>query len=119
MNGEVRCLAGDALAVHGALRDLCYSVLKGLTLQNDDDLRRRSVKALSIVGSVARDEATDSSDVDLLVEFESPEGLLEFFRLQHHIEDLLDVDMPIIYCTIRLLPNIGCNCEHGWLKNDP
>jgi uncharacterized protein len=40
-----------------------------------------SVKSLTLFGSVARDEATSESDVDLLVEFEKPVSLLTFVRL--------------------------------------
>ncbi len=71
-----------------------------------DDLRRRGVKALAIFGSVARDEATATSDVDLLVEFESPVGLLDFFRLQHHIEELLGVDRVDLVMPGALKPGL-------------
>jgi len=56
------------------------------------ELRREfAVKSLALFGSVARCEATDRSDVDLLVEFERPIGLLELIGTQQHIEDLLGV----------------------------
>lgn len=57
-----------------------------------DEFRGHGIRHLALFGSVARDEATDKSDVDLLVEFDRPLGLLEFFRLQHYIEELLDVE---------------------------
>jgi predicted nucleotidyltransferase len=47
------------------------------------------VKTLSLYGSVARGEATTSSDVDLLVEFDRPAGYFEIERLQMHLENLL------------------------------
>ena len=49
-------------------------VLKILADQRDT-LKAFSVKSLSLFGSVARDEATEASDVDLLVEFDRPVGL--------------------------------------------
>jgi predicted nucleotidyltransferase len=42
-----------------------------------------------LFGSTARDEATDASDVDLLVEFGRPAGLFAFFELQDHLSELL------------------------------
>lgn len=48
-----------------------------------------SVSSLSLFGSVARDEATDRSDVDLLVEFSKPIGLLQFVALKRALEDVL------------------------------
>ena len=56
-----------------------------------DELRSRNVRSLSVFGSVARDEATAESDVDLLIEFEEGAvvGLFEFIRLQHYLQDIL------------------------------
>ena len=49
------------------------------------------VTSLSIFGSVARDEASADSDVDVLVEFdpEAVVGLFEFVRLQRYLTLLL------------------------------
>ena len=50
---------------------------------------RFGVARLALFGSVARDEAGQDSDVDLLVEFDRPVGLFRFMELQSHLEDLL------------------------------
>jgi len=47
------------------------------------------VKSLSLFGSVARDDARPDSDVDILVEFSQPVGLLHFIELQQCLEDVL------------------------------
>jgi predicted nucleotidyltransferase len=47
------------------------------------------VQSISLFGSFARDEATDESDVDLLVEFSKPTGLLQFVALKRALEELL------------------------------
>lgn len=47
------------------------------------------VARLTLFGSVARDEAIQGSDVDLLVEFDKPVGLFSFLELQNHLETLL------------------------------
>ncbi len=46
-------------------------VLETLAAHRDELRARFAVKSLALFGSVARDEATDTSDVDLLVEFGS------------------------------------------------
>lgn len=48
-----------------------------------------NVASLSLFGSVARDEASSDSDVDLLVEFSKPVGLFQFIELQQRLEELL------------------------------
>lgn len=53
---------------------------------------RFGVKSLALFGSLVRDEATASSDVDLLVEFDGrPVGLFHLSRTQHYLEDILGV----------------------------
>jgi predicted nucleotidyltransferase len=47
------------------------------------------VKSLALFGSMARDQATAASDVDLLVEFDRPVGYFGLFALQDHLESLL------------------------------
>ncbi|MFH0981418.1 MAG: nucleotidyltransferase family protein [Planctomycetota bacterium] len=49
------------------------------------------VKSLALFGSVARDEATDASDVDLLVEFDRPVSLFEVLDVRFYLERLLGV----------------------------
>lgn len=55
-------------------------------------LHEMGVKSLSLFGSLARNEATDLSDVDLLVEFHRPIGLFQFIRVQQYLQDILGVD---------------------------
>ena len=52
-------------------------------------LESYGVSSLSLFGSVARGEAGEDSDVDLLVEFSRPIGFFEFVRLKHALEEIL------------------------------
>ena len=47
------------------------------------------VISLYLFGSVARNEAGNNSDVDLMVEFGVPVGLFEFIDFQMYLERLL------------------------------
>ena len=53
------------------------------------------VKSLQIFGSVARDEASPTSDVDLLVEFNRPTGYFGLFTLQDYLEELLGCSVDL------------------------
>ena len=53
------------------------------------------VKSLSLFGSVARDEATATSDVDLIVEFNRPIGYFGLFALQNHLEKILGCSVDL------------------------
>ena len=50
---------------------------------------RFGVTGLALFGSFARDQATDASDVDVLVEFNGPATSKAYFGVQFYIEDLL------------------------------
>ena len=54
------------------------------------------VAALLLFGSTARGEAKDASDVDLLVEFRRPIGLLEFSQLRRELEALIGQPVDLV-----------------------
>ena len=60
------------------------------------------VTRLALVGSTARDQATEDSDIDLLVSFDSPATLKTFFGVQFYIEDLLE--RPVDLISEKFLP---------------
>ena len=49
---------------------------------------RFGVTSLALFGSFARDEATDDSDLDILVTFDGPATSRSYFGVQFYIEDL-------------------------------
>ena len=64
-------------------------VLKILKQNNVEMAKQFGVKSLLLFGSVARNEAATTSDVDLLVEFNRPVGYFGLFALQDYLEKLL------------------------------
>ncbi len=64
-------------------------MLQILRQKNAELTKKFGVKSLSLFGSIARNEATSASDVDLLVEFNRPVGYFGLFALQDYLEDLL------------------------------
>jgi predicted nucleotidyltransferase len=65
------------------------AVLRILKQKNAELTSQFGVKSLLLFGSVARNEATSASDVDLLVEFNRPVGYFGLFALQDYLENLL------------------------------
>jgi len=70
-------------------------VLQILKQKNADLTTQFGVKSLSLFGSVARNEATSTSDVDLLVEFNRPVGYFGLFALQDYLEKLLGCSVDL------------------------
>ena len=61
--------------------------------------QRFGVIELALFGSFARDQATDDSDVDILVRFDKPATSAAFFGTQFYLEDLLG--RPVDLATNR------------------
>jgi uncharacterized protein len=73
----------------------CEEALR--TLQaHQNEWKSFGADSLAIFGSVARNEAGPESDVDILVEFARPVGLLEFVRLQRYLETLLGNKVDLV-----------------------
>jgi len=70
-------------------------VLEALAAQRSM-LERFKVSAISLFGSVARGEPTEESDIDLLVEFSQPIGLLQFVELKRLLEELLGRPVDLV-----------------------
>lgn len=54
------------------------------------------VTSLALFGSFARDQATEKSDVDILVQFDGPATSRTYFGVQFYIEDLLGLPVDLV-----------------------
>ena len=61
-----------------------------------EDLTRLGVKSLALFGSVARQEARATSDVDLLVEFEGAATLDRYVDLESYLEGVLGCSVDLV-----------------------
>ncbi len=54
------------------------------------------VKSISVFGSYAKDNQTDESDLDLLVEFTTTISLLKLIALENYLSDLLLLKVDLV-----------------------
>ena len=65
--------------------------------EHKTELRDRyQVANLGIFGSFARGEATELSDVDILVEFSETVDLFHFIRLQYYLAEILGRKVDLV-----------------------
>ncbi len=64
-------------------------VLQTLRTHREALAEQFGVTSLTLFGSVARDQATDASDIDILAEFGSAPGWREYFGAQAYLEGVL------------------------------
>jgi predicted nucleotidyltransferase len=63
---------------------------------NRQTLHELGVASLALFGSVVRDEASDMSDIDVLVRFSKPVGLFEFLEVKNYLEDLMGIEVDLV-----------------------
>ncbi len=69
----------------------------GILQRHADELTRgHAVRSILLFGSVARNEATSASDVDLLVSFDHPPGFDGYMRLKFRPEELLECRVDLV-----------------------
>lgn len=68
--------------------------------------KKYNVKTLGIFGSYIRDEQTKKSDLDILVDFEKPIGLLDLVGLEMELSELLGKKVDLVLKSV-LKPRIG------------
>lgn len=76
-------------------------------VQHKPSLQERyMISELGIFGSYARQEQTETSDVDVLVEFSEVPSLLKFINLENHLSDNLGVKVDLVHKR-GLKPRLG------------
>ena len=71
-------------------------ILEILTQHHDELAKRYGVTKLGIFGSAARGEATETSDVDVMIEMEKPD-LFFMVHIKQELEDALHCPVDIVH----------------------
>jgi len=71
-------------------------ILASLKNLKQEVAQEYSVKTIGVFGSVARDEQTIQSDIDLLVEFSKPVGFVTFMRLENFLSERLGKHVDLV-----------------------
>lgn len=61
-----------------------------------EQLSGLGTRHLAIFGSTARNEATKTSDIDILVDFDAKKGLFGFVDLKFYLEDILKCEVDLV-----------------------
>lgn len=81
-------------------------ILKLLRNETPKLADRYRLRSLGVFGSYVRTTQDVKSDLDLLVTFHEPPGLLKFIELENHLTDLLGVKVDLVMQD-ALKPRIG------------
>jgi uncharacterized protein len=61
-----------------------------------DFLAQEGASQVSVFGSFARDEEDNTSDIDILVEFERKMGLIEFCGIERRLSDFVGMKIDLL-----------------------
>ncbi len=67
---------------------------------------RYGVRSLALFGSYVRGEPDGASDLDILVEYETPPDFFQFVELEDHLSQMLGVKVDLVMKS-ALRPHIG------------
>lgn len=73
-----------------------FNNIKNLLTSHREQLSQLGGDHLAIFGSVARNEATEDSDIDILVDFDSKKGLFGFADLKFYLEEILGCRVDLV-----------------------
>lgn len=73
-----------------------FNKVKNLLTSHRKELSRLGGHHIAIFGSLARNEATEYSDVDILVDFDSKKGLFGFADLKLYLEEILGCHVDLV-----------------------
>lgn len=74
---------------------LLKTIIKTLN-QHRKDLSLQGVRALTTFGSVARNEYTSKSDIDILIDFDAKKRLFAFVELKNYLESILPCEVDLV-----------------------
>lgn len=63
---------------------------------HETEIREFNIERISIFGTVARDQETPQSDIDILIKFEGPASYDLYMDLKFYLEDLLDRRVDLV-----------------------
>jgi hypothetical protein len=77
-----------------------------LAEHKNEIVEKYRVTEIDIIGSYLREEEKETSDIDILVEFKRPVGMLMFINLKNYLSDLFGVNVGLVMKK-ALKPRIG------------
>lgn len=77
-------------------------------------LRERGIVRAEMFGSTARNTATETSDIDLIVELSRPMGF-EFFELESYVSEQLGVPVELL-TRASMRPRVLAQAEHDLVR---
>lgn len=71
--------------------------IKNILTKAKPELQKKyPLSELGIFGSYVRGDATEESDIDVLVDFNAPLGLIKYIGLSHQLQQLFNLKVDVV-----------------------
>lgn len=86
---------------------MSLTTIKNVLKRKKPDIAKKyPIKTLGLFGSYVRGQQKKNSDLDVLVEFSRPIGLIKFLSLENYLSQLVGVKVDLV-AKNALKPRIG------------
>lgn len=75
---------------------MLFKQAKKILNEHKNDLSKLGVRSMAVFGSVAKNEGTPKSDIDILVDFDPKKGLFGFVDVKSYLENILDCKVDLV-----------------------
>ena len=83
-----------------------YEIKKSIEAHREEIREKYSIKTIGVFGSFVRGEQEESSDIDILVEFEDDVGFFKFLEAEEYLSNILGSKVDLV-TKGALKPYIG------------
>ena len=73
-----------------------HEIIKTLNIHKDVLRKKYKIKEIKIFGSYVKEEQKESSDIDIIVDFEEFPTFIEFIRIQEELERILGIKVDLL-----------------------
>ncbi len=73
-----------------------HEIIKILNMHKDELRKKYKIKEIKIFGSYVKEEQKESSDIDIIVDFEEFPTFIEFIRIQEELERILGIKVDLL-----------------------
>jgi hypothetical protein len=71
--------------------------IKVIIAKHEDEIKGKyGLKEIGIFGSYVKGKQEETSDVDILVEFEKPVSLLQIVSLENYLSDIVGIKVDVV-----------------------
>ncbi len=75
---------------------MLFKEAKKILINHKKKLLSLGAQAIFLFGSVSKNESSPTSDIDILIDFDSKKGLFAFIGIKNYLEEVLGCEVDLV-----------------------